>query len=593
MSGRIKVAILGGGIGGLSAAHELVEQGDAFEVHVYEAGRGLGGKAQSQFLAGTGKDGRADLPGEHGFRFFPSWYQHIPDTMRRTQRLEGGSVLDNLIGCTEMAMAEADGQRVHRLRRHAPTSMGQLFDMVGTVRNIFAEAEVPSADIARFAKKMLDFLLTSDERRRDQYEMVSFFDFIEGATYSPRFQRYVNSSRFMVAMDARRGSACTIANKALLMLIDFTRAECEKDRVLNGPTATQWLKPWEHHLREQGVTFHLGKRVTQLELDPAVRRIIGARFDGEPEPVSADHFIAALPIEKMRALISDELALLDDSLARMRRPSRTTAWMVGAQYFLRRDVAICDGHVAYTDSPWALSSISQVGLWNRNKPESEHFHRKYGDGSVRGLLSIDVSDWETIAPRIGKTAAQCRDGDEVLTEVWEQLKGALNHGEPLITDEDVVVRHLDAGIRFTERGAENDSPLLVHPPGSWYSRPTAVLGGVENLFLAADYVQTETDLATMESACEAARRAVNGLCERAGRSERAALFPMVEDAGRVVRWAKERDRKSWVEKRSVPPPLATWDVPRAEDRPTLEEVSRYQAEIERALTAIMPTDDTQ
>jgi hypothetical protein len=34
---------------------------------------------------------------------------------------------------------------------------------------------------------------------------------------------------------------------------------------------------------------------------------------------------------------------------------------------------------------------------------------------------------------------------------------------------------------------------------------------IENLFLASDYVRTHTDLATMEGANEAARRAVNGI----------------------------------------------------------------------------------
>ncbi|NJN36381.1 MAG: hypothetical protein HC794_04140 [Nitrospiraceae bacterium] len=61
------------------------------------------------------------------------------------------------------------------------------------------------------------------------------------------------------------------------MLIEFTQAQGEKDRVLNGPTATQWLDPWTRHLQERGVTFHLGKRVTQIEVDPAVRRVVGAR----------------------------------------------------------------------------------------------------------------------------------------------------------------------------------------------------------------------------------------------------------------------------------------------------------------------------
>lgn len=66
---KVRVAVLGGGVGGLSAAQELVERG--FDVAVYERRDAWGGKARSTKKPGTGRDGRDDLPGEHGFRFFP------------------------------------------------------------------------------------------------------------------------------------------------------------------------------------------------------------------------------------------------------------------------------------------------------------------------------------------------------------------------------------------------------------------------------------------------------------------------------------------------------------------------------------------
>src|SRR4051794_30476216 len=75
------VAVLGGGMAGLAAAHELIERG--FAVTVYEP-KAWGGKARSIPVAGTGAGGRRDLPGEHGFRFFPGFYHHVPDSMRRT-----------------------------------------------------------------------------------------------------------------------------------------------------------------------------------------------------------------------------------------------------------------------------------------------------------------------------------------------------------------------------------------------------------------------------------------------------------------------------------------------------------------------------
>src|SRR3712207_7613734 len=97
-----RVAILGGGVAGLTAAHELAERG--FEIVVLEAREIAGGKARSLPVPGSGTGGRADLPAEHGFRFFPDFYQHLPDTMRRIPA-RNGTVLDNLTGATRILFA--------------------------------------------------------------------------------------------------------------------------------------------------------------------------------------------------------------------------------------------------------------------------------------------------------------------------------------------------------------------------------------------------------------------------------------------------------------------------------------------------------
>src|SRR3954447_6922005 len=76
---RRNVVVLGGGMAGLAAAHELADRG--FDVTVYER-NALGGKARSIPVAHTGSGGRRELPGEHGFRFFPGFYHHVPDSMR-------------------------------------------------------------------------------------------------------------------------------------------------------------------------------------------------------------------------------------------------------------------------------------------------------------------------------------------------------------------------------------------------------------------------------------------------------------------------------------------------------------------------------
>ena len=98
MSDSPTVAVLGGGIGGLTAAHELAERG--FDVTVYEANDRVGGKARSIPIS----DDEAGLLGEHGFRFFPAYYRNVVDTMERIPDGDG-TVADHLVATSETLVA--------------------------------------------------------------------------------------------------------------------------------------------------------------------------------------------------------------------------------------------------------------------------------------------------------------------------------------------------------------------------------------------------------------------------------------------------------------------------------------------------------
>ena len=99
-----KVIILGGGIAGMTAAHELVERG--FEVEVYELKDIPGGKARSINVPNSAAPGKKPLPGEHGFRFFPGFYRHVTDTMKRIPyKANRQGVFGNLVIATRLALA--------------------------------------------------------------------------------------------------------------------------------------------------------------------------------------------------------------------------------------------------------------------------------------------------------------------------------------------------------------------------------------------------------------------------------------------------------------------------------------------------------
>jgi len=97
-----KVIIIGGGVAGMTAAHELVERG--FDVVVFELRDIPGGKARS-IINRSDEPAERCLPGEHGFRFFPGFYRHIPNTMSRIPLGSKRTVFDNLTQSTRVQMA--------------------------------------------------------------------------------------------------------------------------------------------------------------------------------------------------------------------------------------------------------------------------------------------------------------------------------------------------------------------------------------------------------------------------------------------------------------------------------------------------------
>jgi uncharacterized protein with NAD-binding domain and iron-sulfur cluster len=526
-----RVAILGGGVAGLTAAHELAERG--FEVVVLEARDIPGGKARSLPVPGSGTGDRADLPAEHGFRFFPGFYRHIPDTMSRIRDGQG-TVLDNLTGATRILLAQAGGRNEILAGAHLPESLEDLAVLSRFLLDVMTSLGIPVHEHAWLVERLLTLLTSCDERRYEQWELQSWWTYVRAEERSVAFRKFLADglTRTLVAARGREISARTGGLILAQLVFDLTQAGGRADRVLDAPTNEAWIEPWAAHLRGLGVDLRLGAPVQGLTVRDG--RIAGVTTPAGT--VIADHYVAALPVEVMRTLAGPPLRALDPAFARLDR--LVTRWMNGALFYLDRDVPLVHGHAIYIDSEWALTSISQAQFWRGVDLG------RYGDGRVKGILSVDVSDWTTPGGRTGKVAMQCTR-EEIRVEVWGQLTDHLNDGGETVLDEHhVLAWFLDPAIEFPNpSAATNLEPLLINTAGSWADRP-GVTTRIPNLLLAADYVRTDTDLATMEAANEAARHAVNALLERTGSSAvRCRTFPLREPA--VLGPARALDKLRW------------------------------------------------
>jgi uncharacterized protein with NAD-binding domain and iron-sulfur cluster len=422
-----------------------------------------------------------------------------------------------------------------------------------------------------FLRCLVVMMTSCAERYEQEYEWISYWDFIGVGQRSddPAYATMLGQgfTRSLVAMKAETSSTRTVATVFTQMIYPMLNPFRQVDRLLNAPTSQVWIFPWVSYLEGKGVKIVYDTAVNNMVADPATGRIIsfaveqakpgdtltippqnqGGFFSLIPTRelkvgVDFDYVVSALPVDAMNRIlhtpVGEAFMKVVPSLSKIDKLE--TRWMNGIQYYLNQDVPMVEGHVLYVDTPWALTSISQKQFWRQYALSS------CGDGSIRGLLSVDVSEYDAYGlldfplpdGTMGKKKGfQCTH-DEVRQEVWAQLKRSVNTGEVLLKDDNLVGYFIDDDVRpdvrdHLAKGSPygevlNTEPLFINVVGSLQCRPLSTTE-LSNFFLASDYVRTYTDLASMEAANESGRRAVNALLDAVDSpAPRADVWPLYQ-----------------------------------------------------------------
>jgi uncharacterized protein with NAD-binding domain and iron-sulfur cluster len=557
------VYILGGGVAGLSAAHELADRG--FTVTVFERLDICGGKARSMKNSAPGRN---DLPGEHGFRFFPGFYWHLSDTMQRIiVGPDNATAFENLVTASEIGIGQ-EGKPPFLLTAQHPNT---LLEWIAAFREL---VENPSLGISVaegrfFVRKVLCFVGSGPTRRLKEYEGLSWWDFIEAQTKSDQYKAVLarGLSQSLVAMRPDKASALTVGTMLVQILFNIIEGK-KADRVLNAPTNEAWIDPWVAQLKQNpNVKIFNSHVVTEISYDSITNRVTGIKVNdtvnGTTQSLGSplDYFLSALPIDvvQMPALFPTAFKRAaglsrppaggvgpDDGVDRLE-----TEWMTGVLFYMNRDVSSVHGHMIHSNSNWALTSVSQRQFWRSTYPWTT-----IGNGQVRDILSTIISDWETPGNKVVTTSARASKRHEILNETWAQLKAHLAlAGKGAIADADRIESFIDPAITFdsADNVVGNDEPLLVNTRNSRQHRPGAATN-IPNFFVASDYVLTETDLACMEAANESARHAVNALLLASGSSQPPCAIQKLEEPP-IFRKFQEIDEQEYQTDPSTPPLL--------------------------------------
>ena len=186
-----RVAVLGGGMAGLTVAHELVERG--FKVDVYEP-VALGGKARSIDVPGP-RHGRARdrCPASTA-----SASSRASTTTCRTRCAARPTARTRTASGTTWCDT-SEGRRCAPTAARTPACSGCVPDPVAALtpeglqalllEEIVKQKMVPPHEAGYLATRLAVFLTSCEERRFGQWEHMAWWDFIGAASRSDEYQK--------------------------------------------------------------------------------------------------------------------------------------------------------------------------------------------------------------------------------------------------------------------------------------------------------------------------------------------------------------------------------------------------------------------
>jgi hypothetical protein len=466
------------------------------------------------------------LPGEHGFRFFPSYYRHLFSTMVETPLLDdegrptGRRVFDNLEPSSFYGVA-AQGRRIRFLRRAPSTRPAELLD---ELRDLAASGYPPS-DTLQFTLRIWRYMCTCTERRKAEYEELTWWEYLQGFDPKTQARRYQYSDAFkrdmqfaprvLAAFDGAWGDARTNGNTLVQLYLNNLLPLPKTDGTLNGPTTQAWLRPWRRYLEEYLRVEFAEARLSRIEIEEGhvVPYVLspagyetddtsweGLRVDYLQEPLS--YFIVATdaataedvtrnlpPIGVVQGLRGFTKTIPPNPRGPEKEQLRPETgvlpghvpWdrfqtLTGIQFFFPTTARLAEGYLYFLDAPWGLSAINSQQYW-----AAPPIFAQDGFASV---LSVDIGNWYVREPGL-KSPSNC-SRQEIANEVWNQIRKATEqHNAPLpharqygFVLPEPAWYHMDSSIRFAvdpatgkERPVENRMPFLVPIVGDWDRRP--------------------------------------------------------------------------------------------------------------------------
>ncbi len=488
------VLIFGGGISGLTVAHELVK--NDFKVTVIEKDKILGGMAKSRRESNN-------TPSEHSWR---GWGNHYSNLFRIMNEIpyNSNTVYNNLTKKIDFYKFEEDEY-----------SRGNTFTL--------SDWYIIICDSGKF--------LLSDDRRKEFYEKNAYNYYqnkLSKKTFDYLF-KFVQTAGF--GMENKDGSVGHLLQFLMLPVIHpFKYKNCNKNdydgeycsnstsrwHTLNQPTNEGLFNPWKEYLESQGVEFLMETELVGINVDnDKISSVLIQNISTDTiNEIESDDYVFALNPYNLETVFKNSIPDSDiyDKFRKMNE--KTTSNQISFRIGINKDIEYPEETIGLVfnnaSSPYNITFYPQNTHWKEYDEMNIPYKTLWSGTLMDSISNGNVFDKPSI--NLSK--------EELKIEIKNQILSSKSFQEMIYSYngfniEDKDIDYIEIWYEWSVKNGKltQDYKKWINNIYNEEYRPLQKTDYI-NLFLAGAYTKTSISIYSMEGACESGIISSNHILEK-------------------------------------------------------------------------------
>lgn len=492
-----KIIIFGGGISGLTVAHELLDKG--FTVSLFEKDEILGGMARSNIEDDN-------IPSEHSWRGYAPFYKNFFDISKRIPlNTSVDSVFDNLSDSIRFLLPHDTIDKSNKLNiEPQPSIQDTIITMYYVMKCLFSD------------------------KRRQQYSQVAFKDVVGNKLTKNGWDNYISMIGPGLGLDIDTASLYHISKFVEMSFFEDTghvhksskhhSSEMNQDylhtkgwHVMNNTTNKAFIDPWVNHLENKGLNIY--RRTQLIKINRAQDHITSCTVinsSGDIHTISADEYVMCVnPYNLSKIFIESGLSSPKLIQLTKNKPHNQISFRIGFNKIIKYPYS--NNAFAFPDSEFNITLYPQELFW-KEIPEN-----------IKSLWSGTACITYNKGQLYGKDAISLNKAEfmqEIIYQIFrsEELKIIIEkYNSFTLEDLRISINHIEI---WHEWKYDNSTKKMVSDNSKWVNglntymiRPSQKTD-IDNLYLGGAHTKTSVDIWSMEGSVESGKIVSNHILDK-------------------------------------------------------------------------------